>query len=61
MKPFTLIAVVIFAIVALVHAWRLVAGWSVVIADVSIPMWVSIVGAIVAALLAVMVAREARG
>ena len=32
MKPFTLIAVVIFAIVALIHVWRLVAGWPIVIA-----------------------------
>lgn len=61
MKPFTLIAVVIFAIVALMHVWRLVAGWTVVIAGASIPMWVSVAGAIVAGALAIMVAREARG
>ena len=61
MKPFTLIAVVIFGIVALVHVLRLVAGWTVVIAGATIPMWVSVVGAIVAAALAIMVAREARG
>ena len=60
MKPFTMIAVVVFALFALVHVWRLIAGWTVVVADVSIPMWVSIVGVIVGAVLSIMVSREAR-
>jgi hypothetical protein len=39
---------------------RLIFDWQVTISNVLIPMWVSIVGAIVAAVLAVTVKREAK-
>jgi hypothetical protein len=39
-KPFTIAAVVIFAIVALMHVLRLLLGWDATIADTEIPMWV---------------------
>jgi len=58
-KPFTKLAVAIFSLVALIHVLRLIFDWQVTISNVLIPMWVSIVGAIVAAVLAVMVKREA--
>jgi hypothetical protein len=58
-KPFTMLAVVIFVVVALVHVLRAVFQWEVTINHVQIPMWASIVGAIVAGGLAVMVRREA--
>jgi hypothetical protein len=40
-KPFTVAAVVIFAIVALMHLLRFVLGWDANIAGTEIPMWVS--------------------
>ena len=60
MKPFTTIAVVIFALVAVIHLYRLFAGWEVIISGTAIPMWASAVGAVVAGGLAVMLWRESR-
>ncbi len=60
MKPFTSIAVILFAIIALAHLLRLVRGFEVVVAGTAVPQWASIVGLIVAALLAIMVWRESR-
>jgi uncharacterized membrane protein YecN with MAPEG domain len=59
-KPFTHIAGLVLLIVALVHAYRLYAGLTVVIAGHDIPMWVSWPAAIVGAILAIMVFREAQ-
>jgi hypothetical protein len=59
-KPFTKLAVAIFSLVALIHVLRLIFDWQVTISNVLIPMWVSIVGALVAAGLAVTVKREAK-
>lgn len=61
MKTFTLLAVVVFTIVAIAQLVRVVLGWSVVIAGVTIPPWASLVACAFAALLAVMVWRENRG
>ena len=61
MKPFTTLAAAIFALIALAHLYRVVRRLAVTIAGTDIPMWVSIVGIIVAAGLAVMLWREARG
>jgi hypothetical protein len=60
MKPFTTLAVVIFAIVALVHVLRVALGWTVTIDSLAIPMWVSIAGGAIAAALAFALSREAR-
>lgn len=60
MKPFTMIAIVVFALVALVHVVRLWLGWAVTVQDWVIPVWVSVVGFLVPALLAVMLYRENR-
>ena len=59
-KPFTLIAAIIFLIVALVHAYRHTSGFSVVIGGEAISMTISWVGLAVAALLAIMLIVEAR-
>ena len=48
MKPFSTIAAVVFAIVALVHLLRLVYAWEVTFAGWVVPMWVSVLGLIVA-------------
>jgi hypothetical protein len=60
MKPFSVIAAVVFALVALVQLLRLVLGWPVVVNGVNIPLWASAIACLVAAGLAVMVWREAR-
>lgn len=60
MKPFTTIAVVIFALIALMHVLRLFLGWEVTLNGTAIPMWVSVVGLVIAVVLAVMLWRENR-
>lgn len=59
MKPFTTIAVVVFAVMAIVHLLRLFAGWEVVVAGFAIPVWWSGVGVVIAGALGLMVWREA--
>jgi hypothetical protein len=61
MKPFTATAVVLFGLIAIVHLLRLFTGWQVTVAGFVVPVWVSLPGLIVAAGLALMVWREARG
>jgi len=58
MKPFTTIAVIFFAIICIVHVLRLIFGWEANINGMTIPMWISILGALVSAVLAVMVWKE---
>ena len=59
MKPFTFLAVVVLALVALVQLARFVLGWPVSVNGVQIPVWVSALAAVIAALLAFMLWREA--
>ncbi len=59
-KPFTMLAVVVFALVALVHLLRLVYGWEATINGAAVPMWGSVLGLVIAAGLAVMLWRESR-
>ena len=59
-KPFTLLAVLVFAIVAIIHLLRLVFGWEVTINGAAVPLWASVLGIVIAAGLAVMLWRESR-
>jgi hypothetical protein len=59
MKPFTTIAVAFLAVIAVVHLFRLVASWEVVVAGFVIPVWFSLPALLIAGGLAVMVWREA--
>lgn len=59
MKPFTTIAVALFALIAVAHLLRLIFSWEVVVAGFVIPMWWSVGGIVVASCLALMVWREA--
>ncbi len=59
MKPFTTLAVVLLALIAFVHLFRLIWGFEVVVSGIVVPQWVSLPGVIVAAGLAVMLWREA--
>jgi hypothetical protein len=60
MKPFTTLAIVIFALIALLHLYRLVRPFEVVVHGMVVPQWVSIAGLIVAGALALMLWRESR-
>lgn len=60
MKPFTAVAAVIFALVAPLHLLRLLLGWQVTVNGTDVPLWASAPAAVIAAVLAVMLAREAR-
>ncbi len=60
-KPFTWIASAIFALMAVVHVYRLVRPFEVSIGSCHLPQWASAVGAVIAAGLSWMLCREARG
>jgi uncharacterized integral membrane protein len=60
-RPFTWIASAIFAIMAIVHIYRLVRPFDVTIGSWSLPIWVSAVAAVITAVLSWMLCREARG
>jgi len=60
MKPFSTIAAVVFALVALLHLLRLVYDWQVVFNGWVVPMWLSVIGLIVTGALSLLVGREAR-
>lgn len=59
MKPFTTVAVVVLALIAVVHLLRLFAGWEVTVVGFVIPVWWSAPGLVIAGGLALMVWREA--
>jgi hypothetical protein len=58
MKPFTIIAIVIFALVSLLHLLRYFLGWEVMVNSVAIPMWISLLGFVIAGGLAFMLLHE---
>ena len=47
-KTFTILAGVIFAVVALLHVLRILMGWPAAIGGWAVPMWLSWVGVVVA-------------
>lgn len=61
MKPFTNLAAIVFALIALVHLYRLIWPFEVVVHGMIVPQWVSIAGLVVAGTLAFMLRRESRG
>jgi hypothetical protein len=60
MKPFTMLAVIVLALIALAHLYRLIRPFEVVVAGHVLPQWLSAVALIVAGGLAVMLWRESR-
>ena len=50
-KTFTVIASVIFGIVALLHVLRIFLGWPAIIGGWTVPMWLSWIGLVVAGVL----------
>ena len=59
-RTFSLVAGLIFLVVALMHLLRLVLGWHVAIATWTVPMWVSWVAFVIAGYLAYTGLRFAR-
>ena len=59
-RPFTLIAALTFAFMALIHVYRLTMHFQVILGSHTIPMWASYVGILVPGLLAIMLFRESR-
>jgi hypothetical protein len=59
-RPFTLIAVLIFAIIALLHIYRLFTHFQVVLGRHEIPMTLSYVAIVVAAVLAWGLYKESK-
>jgi hypothetical protein len=59
-KPFTTVAIVFFALIAILHLLRLFLGWEVTVNGIVVPKWVSVPGFVITAGLALMIWREAR-
>ena len=60
MKPFTTIAVLFLALIALAQATRFLLGWEVTIHGFVVPVWLSGVAFVIAGGLAAMLWRESR-
>jgi hypothetical protein len=60
MKPAALLSILMLGVVALAHLLRLVLRVQVIAAGNEIPMWVSAIGVLVPAALAVALWRECR-
>ena len=59
-KPFTLIAAVIFALMAVGHIYRIATDFQIVVGSHSLSMSVSYLAIVVTGVLAVMLYRESR-
>jgi hypothetical protein len=60
MKPFTVIAIVLFSVIAILQLARFILGWEVSVNGVAIPTWASAVAFVVAGGVAVMLWRESQ-
>jgi hypothetical protein len=59
-KPFTIIAIILFLLIALLQLLRFVLGWEVMVNGITIPVWVSGIAFVLLTGVAVMVWRETR-
>jgi hypothetical protein len=59
-KPVTTIAVVLFALIALMQLLRFILSWEITVNGTIVPVWVSGIAFVIAAGLAVMLWRETR-
>ena len=59
-RPFTSLAALIFAVIALVHLLRVIYGWAVTIVGANVPTWTSVLGLVVAGVLAAGLCWESR-
>ncbi len=60
MKPFTMVAVVVFSLIALMQLLRFILRWEITVNGVTVPVWVSGMAFVIVGGLAVMLWREMR-
>ena len=60
MKPFTIIAILIFALIAAAHLLRIFFCVEIIANGIHIPLWVSAVAAVISGVLAYLLWRENR-
>jgi len=60
MKTGTLLAIVLFVLVALAHALRLIVGAEVIIENWQLPVWTSVTGVIVPVGIAILLWKESK-
>ena len=60
MKTGSLLAIIVFTLVAVIHLLRLMDGTQIVVGGTVIPMWASILGVLVPGLIAFQLWRESR-
>ena len=60
MKTGTLLAIIVFTIVAVAHLLRLFDGTQIVVGSTPIPMWVSVLGVLVPGLIAFLLWKESK-
>ncbi len=59
-RQYYLVSGTLFALIALLHLLRIVAGWDLVIGNWMAPVWASVLGVLVAGFLATSAFRLAR-
>ena len=60
MKPGSMLAIVIFALIAVGHILRLLFGVEMIVGGTVLPMWISVLGIALPTLVAGLLWREAR-
>jgi len=60
MKKFTKIAAVLFAVITVLNVIRVIYGWEVNIGSVTLPVWVSAIGALLAGILSWGLCKESK-
>ena len=60
MKTGSLLAVIVFILVAIAHLMRIVSGTEIVIGGNNIPQWISVVGVVVPGLIAWLLWKESK-
>jgi uncharacterized membrane protein len=60
MKPGSMLAILLFTLVAIAHLLRLVNGLTVTVGEWDVPQWVSVGGVIVPVAIAYLLWRESR-
>ena len=58
MKPFTVIAIVVLSLTAILQLTRFILGWEILVNGVIIPVWISAITFVISGGLAVMLWRE---
>lgn len=59
-KPYTITAVFLLSLIALLQLLRFILGWEVKVEGMTVPVWASGIAFLVAAALAILVWRETR-